>query len=64
LGGAIRSDVSEPCLLVDGYGTADHELTLLSDGADRTKLLFGGAYFRRLDHVAPGALTGDDWITR
>ena len=42
---------------------ADHQLTLLSDGADGTKVLFGGAYFLHLDHVAPGALTGSDWIT-
>jgi len=42
---------------------ADGKLTLLSDGSDGTKVLFGGAYFLHLDHVAPGALTGSDWIT-
>jgi len=42
---------------------ADGKLTLLSDGADGTKVLMGSIYFLHLDHVAPGALTGSDWIT-
>jgi hypothetical protein len=42
---------------------ADHKLTLLSDGAGGTKVLFGSNYFLHLDHVAPTTLTGSDWIT-
>jgi len=42
---------------------ADHQLTLMSDGAGGTKVLVGASYFLHVDHVAPGAFTGSDWIT-
>jgi Ca2+-binding RTX toxin-like protein len=42
---------------------ADHRLTLLSDGAGGTKVLIGSSYFLHVDHVAPSAFTGSDWIT-
>ena len=49
---------------------ADHYLTLLSDGAGGTKVLFdldgpgpqAPTYFLHLDHVAPATLTASDWI--
>jgi serralysin len=42
---------------------ADHKVTLLSDGAGGTKVLVGSSYFLHVDHVAPSAFTGVDWIT-
>jgi beta-glucanase (GH16 family) len=42
---------------------ADHKLTLISDGAGGTKVLYGSSYFLHVDHVAPGAFTGADWLT-
>jgi beta-glucanase (GH16 family)/Ca2+-binding RTX toxin-like protein len=42
---------------------ADHQLTLLSDGAGGTKVLMGSSYFLHVDHVAPTAFTGADWLT-
>jgi beta-glucanase (GH16 family) len=42
---------------------ADHKITLMSDGADGTKVLIGTNYFLHVDHVAPSVFTGADWIT-
>jgi beta-glucanase (GH16 family)/Ca2+-binding RTX toxin-like protein len=42
---------------------ADHQLTLLSDGASGTKVLMGSNYFLHIDNVAPSAFTGADWLT-
>ena len=42
---------------------ADHKLVLIDDGAGGTKVVYNGAYFLHVDHVAPSALTGADWIT-
>jgi len=46
-----------------GDPVADHRLTLIDDGAGGTKVLYAGNYFLHIDHVAPGSLTGADWIT-
>ena len=42
---------------------ADHKLMLLDDGAGGTKVLMGSNYLLHIDHVAPSALTGVDWLT-